>query len=530
MRFLLINPPYALTEPPQIPMGLQYIGGALLGAGVEVRVLDLLVRRSEPDVLLEAIHEFQPDIVGTSAVTMNWLEASQILRWAKQANPNILTVAGGPHVSFTWEEIGQKDPWVDYLVLGEGEKTIVEFVKEIEKQGYARQIAGLVWREGGDFKRGPQRELESNIDALPKPARHLFPLWRYRTIGTGIGITTSRGCPFSCIFCVGPKMVGRKPRLVPPSVVVDEIEEVMRAGFRRIAFSDDHFGMKRSHAMAVCDEIIARGLDIDLSVFIRADSAEPELLERMRKAGCTYIHFGAESGVQEIVDRVKKKVSLELIKERVHLALSMGFQLQVSMILGLPGETPETIEQTFEYARGLGSFVGIHILSPLPGSEVFERAEEYGIRILHRDWSRYDANHVVTETTGLSASKFEEIARQTEEKFHRLDEMETKAFQRGELSPSRLASYEHRRRGAFFYGLLKQGFFDDEDYWVDTTEDGACFDALTERAAHDANCEKADAKRWLRGAIDAGDLIMARSDGSTRLGFREEWPVAVQAH
>ena len=91
MRFLLINPPYALTEPPQIPMGLQYIGGALLEAGVEVRVLDLLVRRSGADVLLEAIREFEPDVVGTSSVTMNWFEASQVLRWAKQANPEILT-------------------------------------------------------------------------------------------------------------------------------------------------------------------------------------------------------------------------------------------------------------------------------------------------------------------------------------------------------------------------------------------------------------------------------------------------------
>jgi len=406
---------------------------------------------------------------------------------------------------------------------GDRAKTVIEFAGEIEKRGSARGIAGLVWREDGEFKRGPQRELESDIGALPKPARHLFPLSRYRAIGTGIGITTSRGCPFSCIFCVGPLMVGRKPRLVPPRVVVDEIEDVMRAGFHRIAFSDDHFGMKRSHAMAVCDEIIARGLDIELSAFIRADSAVPALLEKMRSAGCTYIHFGAESGVQEIVDRANKRVSLELIKERVELASGMGFEIQVSMILGLPGETPETIEQTFEYARSLGNCVGIHVLAPLPGSEVFERAEEYGIRILHRDWSRFDANQVVSETTGLSASEFEEIVKDTDERFRRIGEMERQAFERGELEPSALARYEQRRRAAFFYGLLKQGFFDDEDFGVEATEDGACFDALAGQAALYASCDKADAERWLRAAIDAGDLALLRSDSSTRLGFREEW-------
>jgi len=249
----------------------------------------------------------------------------------------------------------------------------------------------------------------------------------------------------------------------------------------------------------------------------------------MREAGCNYIHFGAESGVQEIVDRVKKRVSLELIKERVQLALGMGFQLQVSMILGLPGETPETIEQTLEYARSLGSFVGIHVLAPLPGSEVFERAEEYGIRILHRDWSRYDANHVVSETTGLSVSKFEEIVQRTEEQFQRLDEMQKQAFERGELSPNALALYEQRRRGAFFYGLIKQGFFDDEEFCVNASEVSACFDALTGQAAHYANCEKADAERWLRAAIDAGDLVMVSNGASTRLGFRDEWPLAVGA-
>jgi radical SAM superfamily enzyme YgiQ (UPF0313 family) len=502
-------------------MGLLYIGGALERAGHEVRVLDLLVMRPDRDTVRRTVEDFDPAIVGITSVTMNWPDASEILKWAKETKPEIATVAGGPHVTFTWEEIGRSEPWVDYVVMGEGERTVVEFATAIEKRGSAQNIAGLAWRENGAMKAGPQRELEQNLDLLPKPARHLFPLPRYRIMRVEGGLSTGRGCPFSCTFCVGPKMIGHKARLRSPIAVVDEMEELISLGFRQMAFSDDHFGMKRSHAFAVCDQIISRGLNVELSIFIRADAAEPKLLERMRQAGCSKILFGAESGVQKIVDMIKKKTDLNMLREKVKLAKDMGFFVQVTFIMGLPGETKDTIKQTIEYALSLKTFFGLHILAPLPGSEIYEKAEELGLRILHRDWRLYDANHAVTETEGLKADELQRIGAWYDDAFDRMGAMETEAWRRGELTGETLERTEQLRCKSFFWKLLRSGFFEDEDSRIGIIGVENPLQILTAKAASKTGLDEWEAGRWLNNAINSGDLVLSKKGDYWRLGFND---------
>jgi len=522
LRILLINPPYAASEPARIPMGLLYVAGALEEDGHDVRVLDLLVSRSDREAVQKALKDFDPAMVGVTSVTMNWPDASEILRWLKEADPGIPTVAGGPHATFTWEDIGRSEEWVDYVVLGEGERTVVELARAVEKDGRAKNVAGLAWRESGAMRKGSSRELIPDLDDLPKPARHLFPLSRYRAMWVDGGLTTGRGCPHRCTFCVGPKMVGRKARLRSPLAVVDEIEELVNSGFRHIAFSDDHFGMKRSHAFAVCDEIISRGLDIDLSIFIRADAAEPELLDKMRQAGCNKILYGAESGVQEIVDRIRKKTDLEMLKKKVKLALDMDYQVQVTFILGLPGETDDTVRQSFEYARSLGAFYGMHILAPLPGSEIYENAQELGIKILHRDWSLFDANHIVTETEGLSVAQLKKAMAEYDNAIERLRAMEKDAWQKGELEGESLARMERHSCSSFFWTLLRNGFFDGEDCLIDVAGRLNPSDTLIKRAAARAQFEEWEAAKWINRAMDSGDLVMIEEGPQTRFAFSED--------
>ena len=519
---MIVNPPYAASEPPQMPAGLLSICAVLEEAGHEVRVVDLLVGRRDRATVERALEEFRPTMVGVTSVTMNWPEASRILRWVKATDPHIATVAGGPHVTFTWRQIGLHEPWVDYVILGEGEKTIIELVNGTANGGRARGIAGLAWREGGQMEAGPPRPLQPDINAFPTPARHLFPLSRYRAIGAGIGVSTGRGCPFSCIFCVGPKMVGRRPRLRAPSAVADEIEQLVKGGVSEVSFTDDHFGMKRSHALAICDEILSRGIDVEFSAFIRADAADPELLKRMQQAGCTRILYGAESGVQEIVDRVRKKTDLEMLKDKVKLALDMGFQIQVSFILGLPGETLDTVRQTFAFAYSLGGHAGLHVLAPMPGSEVCERAEELGIRILHEDWSLYDANHVVTETPGLSAAELSRIVAEMNENNERFDQMAVEQWKKGELSGWRLRNLERRRRMDFFFPLLRSGFFDGEEGGATVPGDADPLDALVRSAALEVGVDEAEAARWIGEVMDTGDLQLIRGGSASRFAFRED--------
>jgi len=521
LKVLLVNPPYPASEPPRIPMGLLYIGGAVEEAGHEVKVLDLLVARPDKGVLHGAMERFGPDVVGVTAVTMNWHEASRVLKWAKETDPSVMTVAGGPHATFTWRRIGWDEHWVDYVVIGEGERTFIEFLGILKNGEKPKSIPGLAWREDGVMRAGLRRKFETNLDSLPHPARHMFPLSRYRAMKVDGGLSTGRGCPFSCTFCVGPKMVGKKPRLKAPKSVADEIEELAALGFRNIAFSDDHFGMRRSHALAVCDEIIGRGLDVDLSIFIRADAAEPRLLEKMRAAGCSKILYGAESGVQEIVDDARKKINLEKLKEKVKLALDMDFQVQVTFILGLPGETRETVERTFEYAKGLGAFYGMHLLAPLPGSEIYERAPELGIRILHEDWKYYDANHTVTETEGLPATELEKIWREYDEAFGKFETFELEAWKQGKLTGAHLEEFERRRCRNFFWKLFTRGFFDSDKSRLPFTGKTEPLESFIPLAATRAGVEDYEAGRWLKEAMNSGELMIIKSGHAARLSFTD---------
>lgn len=526
MKVLLVNPPYPASEPPRIPMGLLYIGGAVEEAGHEAKVLDLLVARPDKKALQDAMERFGPDVVGVTSVTMNWHEASRVLKWAKGADPSVITVAGGPHVTFTWRRIGRDEPWVDYVVIGEGEKTFVEFLEILKTGRKPQHVPGLAWREEGVMRAGSRRKFEPGLDDLPHPARRLFPLSRYRVMKVDGGLSTGRGCPFSCTFCVGPKMVGKKPRLKNPVNVADEIEELAAMGFRNIAFSDDHFGMRRSHAFAVCDEIIRRGLDTGLSIFIRADAAEPRLLERMRAAGCGKILYGAESGVQEIVDAVKKKINLEKLKDKVKMALDMDFQVQVTFILGLPGETRDTVKRTFEYAGSLGAFYGMHLLAPLPGSEIYERAHELGLRILHENWKYYDANHAVTETEGLPAAELEEIWREYDEAFGKFETFELEAWKQGKLTGKHLEEFEKRRCSNFFRKLLTSGFFDAEECCVPISGKTDPMESFIPMAAAKAEVDDYEAGRWLRESVESGDLMVTDTGRTARFSFSDRIYVA----
>ena len=398
MKTLLINPPYPFMEFPIIPMGLLYLGAVLEHNGYEVEVLDLLVSKYSKEKIKKKLEEYQPDIVGITAVTMNYPVASDILKYCKSVNPDFITVIGGPHVTFAAEETLNEAPWIDILVRGEGEQTLLDIVsgKKLE------QIDGIAFRSDGGVKLTAERCLLENLDGLPTPSRHLFPLSRYHVLDSHCSLITGRGCPFNCIFCVGSKMGGRRARLRNPKLVVDEMEQVLSLGFKEVNIEDDLFTLNHKHIHAVCDEILARGLKFNWSVFARVDTVNPEVLQKLSKAGCSWVSYGVESGNQQILDTVKKKITLEKVRESVQMGKDAGLGVLVSFILGLPGETKETMAQTVEFAQELQTYYGFHVLAPFPGTEVREKKEEYGIEILTNDWSKYDANRPVCRTEGAS--------------------------------------------------------------------------------------------------------------------------------
>ena len=451
MRTLLINTPYMFSECPTIPLGLTYIAAVLEKNGFAVEVLDLLVSKYSDEKVIRKVEDYKPDVVGANSVTMSFPAASKILRLVKKVDEDILTVAGGPHVTFSDVRTLEEAPWIDVVVRGEGEYTTLDIVKGKD----FKDIDGITYREDGEIVRNRDRKLIENLDELPFPARHLLPLSKYMAYHSGCSLITGRGCPHRCIFCVGSKMMGRRVRLRNPKLVVDEVEEVLGYGFDEVIFEDDTFTLNHKHAFAICDEIISRGLKFKWCANARVDTVTRELLEKMKEAGCHFIMFGTESGNQEILDTCKKRITLEEIREAVKMTKELGIGVLSSFILGLPGETKETIQQTMKFAEELGPFYGFHILAPFPGSEVRERANELGIVILTDDWSKYDANRAVAHTHAVSAEYLNRVVGDFNRAIMRELGRKFKMADQGLLPPEEVESLNVRRRQRLAWHLLK---------------------------------------------------------------------------
>ncbi|MBT4522857.1 MAG: B12-binding domain-containing radical SAM protein [Halieaceae bacterium] len=413
MRVLLINPFYPLTEMPSPPLGLAYVAGAFAEAGAEVRVLDLVVEAYSELKLEQLLGDFNPNIVGITSVTMTYNSACELLKIVKKLRPEITTLMGGPHVTFNARASLRDHPELDMAVLGEGEATIAELCKSFSSGSNLASIAGLAYRDDQGIRITETRASSLNVNSAPMPARHLLPMGRYKALGLAASMITSRGCPFKCVFCVGRKMSGAKVRYRDPISVVDEMEHLSREGFVQINIADDLFTAKKKHCYAICDEIVRRGLTIPWTVFSRANTISAELLSRLKQAGCAHISFGFESGNEDILKTVQKRITTDQMLNAARLCAQAGIPSQASFISGLPGETEETLRQTAAFAdriNEIGTAVGFHILAPFPGTPVRDDAEELGLRILSTDWSRYTANEAVIETDGASAAMLEKDA------------------------------------------------------------------------------------------------------------------------
>lgn len=464
-RTLLINTPYPFSECPTIPLGLTYLAAVLEDRGLEVDILDMVVYKFSKEKIIDKIREYKPDIVGAGSVTMNYPHAKRILQIAKEEGAT--TIIGGPHATFADKNVLNEAPWIDIVVRREGEYTFLDIVRDRD----LKDIKGITYREDGEIIRNPDRELLMNLDELPFPARHLIPLSKYLAYKTGCSMVTGRGCPNSCIFCVGPKMTSRKMRFRDPKKCVDEMEEILNYGFDEIIIEDDTFTVNKKHVFAICDEIISRGLKFKWSANARVNTVTKEMLEKMREAGCIFIQYGVESGNPEILKTCKKGITLEQVREAVKIAKEVGIGVLSSFIIGLPGETKETIKETMEFAQNLGTYYGYHVLAPFPGTEVRERAEEYGVKILTDNWLRYDANRAVTETEGASAEYVNKIVKDFYKGVSEYVKNQIKAEREGKASEADLKDVAIRRRRALAWHLLKNDLIENYGNFRDEEKD-----------------------------------------------------------
>ena len=445
-------------------MGLCYVAAAFERAGAEVVILDYIVRKYSPEKLSKELSDFQPDVIGITSVTMNFHRAAAIIKAASEILPGAVTIMGGPHVSFDYEDTLKHHPEIDLIVVGEGEQTIEELLPVIGNRKAWSGIDGIAFRDDGGVVFTGKRELIRDLDDLPFPSRHLLPMSRYLSLGFPISIITSRGCPNRCIFCIGHRMVGNRIRNRNPQKVLDEIEDLLSYGFERINFSDDFFTSNVKRVKEICKGINDRGLSFGWAAFARADSVSEELLILMRDAGCDTVFFGIESGNQQMLDRIKKRVTLDRIRKAVADCKAVGMRVFGSFIVGLPGETMETLMDSHRFAKELDIVYGYHFLAPFPGTEVMTHMDQYDLELLSRDWSTFDANHPIVRTSLVLREDMENFVNNYYMDHSRAVDLDTeKRYLNGDLSDYDLQVFLGKRKMEVVFRLLTEDL-------IETTE------------------------------------------------------------
>lgn len=441
------------------PIGLGYLASTLEGEDIDVGILDFGGLGYTPQQLYEHAREelarSKPDLVGITCLTTQAHLALGVARIAKEVCDGCYTVLGGPHATAAPVEVVH-DPNVDFVIVGEGERTLLELVKTIDEPDRLRGVAGLVYEDRGKVVVTPPRRPIENPDEIPFPAYHLFPERKLNltvdahgidTRGRYMEVFTSRGCPYQCIYC--HKMFGKRFRARSPENVLGEIEFLYQEyGIREIHFEDDCFNLDIGRAKRILDLLIGSGMDLSIRFpnGLRADYVDEELISKMKEAGAYQISVGVETASPRIMRMIKKRLDLGKVEETVGLAMKHGLTVRGFFMIGFPGETKEEIGRTIEYAKNLDiHFASFSIVTPYPGTELYDMAARGGY-IKDRDYSQYFFAMASIETPEFTREELEEITRRAEREFYEHPRRRDFLLANAEYSESELLNLTERVR------------------------------------------------------------------------------------
>jgi radical SAM superfamily enzyme YgiQ (UPF0313 family) len=395
LKVLLINPPYRTREKKPLgyfnlstlPLGLGYIAAMLELKGIPSSILDMNILEMNTDELEKRFETDPADIVGITSMTANYESAVKVCKTIKKFHPKTITVLGGVHATFMYEHILKTVPEIDIVVHYEGDVTMSELIKKIEEGGSLSDVKGISYLEEGRIITTPMRERIEDLDKLPYPAYHLYEPSVEEYIEKhqvrAFPILTTRGCPFDCIFCSTAALHGRKYRTRSTANVVEQIEYLKeKYDVNSISFVDDNFTMQQDRVFELCREMEKRDLSISWGCSTRTDMVTPELLKTMKSKGCDNIFFGIESASDKVLKIIRKGTNIEEAAAMVKETEKAGIKTHCSFILGLPGETPKTLDKIIDFiaeTKPTGRVLP-NILEILPGTELYEREDEYYLR------------------------------------------------------------------------------------------------------------------------------------------------------
>lgn len=377
------------------PDWLAYATAVLEACGFKATLLDMVADNQTKEDLRAIVRRIRPAFVVLDSTTPSIYSDIECARIVKEES-SAAVIMVGPHVSVLPQEtLREACGAVDVACIGEYDYTVKEVVENFDTLDRVKGIA--YYKEGKVITTGPRPFIE-NLDQLPFPAWQHLDLMKYFDGGKlypYIDVISGRGCPNQCIFCLWPQVMhGIRYRLRSAANVVDEIQrdialcpQVLKGG--EFFFEDDTFTVNKERAIALCEEIMRRGLKIKFSVNARVDTADLEMFTVMKKAGCRELLVGFESGVQKILDTAHKNITLEQSHRFMKLAKEARLEVHGCFVIGLPGETEETAQETVNFALSLGcntlQFSGA---VPFPGTEFFNMAEKNGW-LKSREWSRW---------------------------------------------------------------------------------------------------------------------------------------------
>lgn len=381
-------------------LGICYIASVLEKNGHLVEIIDAHIEGFSFKKLLSQLKNSKPDLVGVTFTTENRFQGFNVIRKIKQALPNTLICAGGPHVSLAAEDTLSNIPELDFIVRGEGEETISELVNTITEKKLLENVKGISYRVGNKIYHNPPRTLIQNLDNIPFPARHLVPWEKYNFIlevpDRGklqtANLMTSRGCPFNCNFCASSKMWGRTCRTRSVDNILEEIE-ILRNKYKIEALwiFDDTFTVNKKRVQEFSNKLLERRWNLSWFCEVRVDTVDKELLTLMKKSGCYSIGFGVESGSQRILDEViGKRIDLEQVREVAKTCKELGIISNPFFIFSHPGETKEDIEKTMDMIRTWPkpSSISLSLLHIYPGTKLEEIAKIKGILPKDFSWTK----------------------------------------------------------------------------------------------------------------------------------------------
>jgi len=419
----LVNPPAPSGSTGHLPfplLGLGYLAAVLEKNQYEVDVIDCQALKLSYEEFKNEIGKRQPNIVGITSNTLTYKSGLHIAKIAKEVYPNCLTLFGGPHVTFWDDKALQECPDLDVVVRKEGENTLLELVQRLEAGKSFRDVLGITYRRDGKIAKNPDRPYIENLDGLPFPARHLWPIERLRKYEDMFYIMTSRGCVYWCEFCATVRMHGRKYRIRSPKNVVDELEFLNKTyGATNFTFCDDVFTVDKARTEELCKEIRNRKLNIKWNCGTRVDMLTKELLIKMKEAGCISVWFGVESGSQQVLDAMRKGISTAQTMRIFSWIRELGLKPVPNVILGFPGETKQTAWKTIKFVEKISpEDVGFYnIATPFPGTPMFDLVKKNGwLRIT--DFNKYDTATPIFETPTLSMKELREIREQAFHHFY----------------------------------------------------------------------------------------------------------------